>query len=141
VLLVDDDPMDVGLAVAALREAGVEQRVAVVDGGAAALDYLFGRGRYADRLAHPLPRLVLLDWTMPDVSGADVLRQLKATPALRRIPVVVLASSGCPEECDRSYDEGANSCLVKPISFSGFAETARRIRDYWLRLNADPPTD
>jgi CheY-like chemotaxis protein len=113
--------------------------VHVASGGRAALDYLLGRGEYADRSLHPLPDLVLLDLKMPEIDGFEVLRQFKSVSPQRRIPTIVLTSS--KEEGDRalSYDLGANSYLVKPVSFAGFLEVVRRIDDYWISLNVPPP--
>ncbi len=139
VLLVDDNRMDIELTRDAFREAGQGALLRVATGGQAALDYLFGREAYADRALHPMPDLVLLDLKMPVVDGMQVLREVKAAPLLKRIPIVILTSS--KEEGDRamSYDLGANSYLVKPISFGGFVEVARRINDYWIALNVAPP--
>lgn len=139
VLFVDDSSMDVELALDAFRQANLTDRVEVVSGGQEALDYLFGAGRYSDRVRYPLPDVVLLDLKMPVIDGFEVLRRVKSTPVLRRIPVVVLTSSR--EEGDRalSYDIGANSYLVKPISFEAFVGVVQSIRDYWLCLNESPP--
>jgi DNA-binding response OmpR family regulator len=103
------------------------------------LDYLFGRDKYADRANYPLPGLILLDLKMPGIDGFAVLRQIKAAPVLKRLPVVILTSS--KEEGDRtlSYDCGANSYLVKPVSFEGFLKVVRQIEGYWLVLNIPPP--
>lgn len=139
VLFVDDSSMDVELALDAFRQANLTDRVEVVSGGQEALDYLFGAGRNSDRVRYPLPDVVLLDLKMPVIDGFEVLRRVKSTPVLRRIPVVVLTSSR--EEGDRalSYDIGANSYLVKPISFEAFVGVVQSIRDYWLCLNESPP--
>jgi len=132
ILLVDDDRMDAELTMAALRAAELTCHIEVVHGGQAALDRL-GARRQA------VPQLVLLDLKMPGIDGFEVLRRVKAAPPLRRLPVVVLTSSREESDLVRSYDTGANSYLVKPASFEGFVELARRIRDYWLALNVAPP--
>lgn len=141
ILLVDDNRMDVELALDACRGVSVDlvNRIHVAHGGQEALDYLFGRDEYAQRDLYPLPDLILLDLKMPLIDGFEVLRQLKTTPLLRRIPVVILTSSR--EEGDRalSYDTGANSYLIKPVSFSRFVEVVRQLGDYWLSLNLEPP--
>ena len=139
ILLVDDNRMDIELALDAFREAHLSNRIEVAGGGRQALDYLLGAGAYADRAAYPLPDLILLDLKMPGIDGFEVLRQVKATPLVKRIPVVILTSSR--EEGDRamSYDIGANSYLVKPVSFEGFLTVIRKIEDYWLTLNIAPP--
>ena len=131
--------MDVELTVDAFREARLANTIHVAPNGQAALDYLFGRGAYADRNAYPMPNLVLLDLKLPGIDGFQVLRTIKETPLLKRLPVVILTSS--KEEGDRalSYDIGANSYLVKPVSFEGFLSVVREIEGYWLSLNVAPP--
>jgi CheY-like chemotaxis protein len=139
ILLVEDNRMDVELTLDAFHEARLLNTIQVAPDGQAALDYLFGRGKYADRNAYPMPNLVLLDLKLPGVDGFEVLRQIKSTPILKRLPVVILTSS--KEEGDRalSYDHGANSYLVKPVSFDGFLGVVREIDGYWLSLNLAPP--
>lgn len=139
ILLVEDNRMDIELTLDAFREVRLGNRVDVAANGQEALDYLFGRGKYGDRTTYPLPNLVLLDLKLPGVDGFEVLRQIKATPILKRLPVVILTSS--KEEGDRalSYDSGANSYLVKPVSFVGFLDVIQQIDGYWLSLNVAPP--
>ncbi len=139
ILLVEDNPMDVELTLDAFHEAKLLNTIQVASDGQEALDYLFGHGRYVDRNKFPMPNLVLLDLKLPGIDGFEVLRQVKSTPILKRLPVVILTSS--KEEGDRalSYDHGANSYLVKPISFDGFLGVVRQINGYWLSLNVAPP--
>jgi CheY-like chemotaxis protein len=139
ILLVEDNRMDIELTLDAFKEARIANTIHVAQNGQEGLDYLFGNGKYADRQQYPLPHLILLDLKMPRVDGFEVLRQVKAAPLIKRIPVVILTSS--KEEGDRalSYDIGANSYLVKPVSFEGFAEIIRHIHGYWLLLNEVPP--
>ncbi len=139
ILLVEDNRMDVELTLDAFREAKLVNTVQVATSGQQALDYLFGRDAYADRKQYPLPNLILLDLKLPGIDGFEVLRQVKATPLIKRIPVIILTSS--KEEGDRAlcYDSGANSYLVKPVSFEGFLGVVRQIEGYWVSLNVDPP--
>jgi CheY-like chemotaxis protein len=139
ILLVDDNANDVELTLDAFTEALPAYPVEVARSGRAALDHLFGRMHGPDGGRPPLPDLILLDLKMPGVDGLEVLRQVKAAPVLRRIPVVILTSSR--EDGDRamSYDTGANSYLVKPISFGGMLDVVRTIGDYWLTVNVGPP--
>jgi CheY-like chemotaxis protein len=139
ILLVEDNRMDVELTIDAFHEARLLNTIQVASNGQEALDYLFGRGQYADRKKFPMPNLVLLDLKLPGIDGFEVLRQVKSTPILKRLPVVILTSS--KEEGDRalSYDHGANSYLVKPVSFDGFLGVVRQINGYWLSLNVAPP--
>lgn len=141
ILLVEDNRMDVELTLDSFREMELARRVHVAWNGQQALDYLLGRKEYADRETYPLPSLVLLDLKLPGVDGFEVLRQIKSTPVLKRLPVVVLTSSR--EEVDRSlsYDHGANSYLVKPPSLEGFLNVVRQIEGYWLTLNVEPPLE
>jgi CheY-like chemotaxis protein len=139
IMLVEDSRMDIELTLDAFRERRLSNHVFVAHGGQEALDYLRGIGEFADRNRHPLPDLVLLDLKMPNVDGFEVLRQIKQSGRLKRIPVIVLSSSR--EEGDRAltYDSGANSYLVKPVSFDGFLNVVQRIDEYWLTLNVPPP--
>lgn len=139
ILLVEDNNMDVVLTLDAFREARLKNNINVARSGQEALDYLFGRDKYADRNTYPIPNLILLDLKMPGIDGFEVLRQIKNTGILKRIPVIILTSS--KEEGDRalSYDIGANSYLLKPVSFDGFTDVVRRIDDYWFTLNIGAP--
>jgi CheY-like chemotaxis protein len=139
ILLIEDNRMDIELTLDAFHEAKLLNTIHVASNGQEALDYLFGHGQYADRNAFPLPNLVLLDLKLPGIDGFEILRQIKSTPILKRLPVIILTSS--KEEGDRalSYDYGANSYLVKPVSFDGFMGVVRQIEGYWLSLNVGPP--
>jgi two-component system, response regulator len=139
ILLVEDNRMDVELTIDAFHEAKLLNTIHVASDGQEALDYIFGRGQYADRRAFPKPNLVLLDLKLPGIDGFEILRQIKSAPILKRLPVVILTSS--KDEGDRalSYDRGANSYLVKPVSFDGFMGVVRQIDGYWLSLNVAPP--
>lgn len=139
ILLVEDNQMDVILTLDAFREAKLKNTIHVARNGQEALDYLFGKDKFANREEYPIPSLILLDLKMPGIDGFEVLRQVKGTERLKRIPVIILTSS--KEEGDRalSYDIGANSYLLKPVSFDGFTDVVRKIDDYWFTLNIKPP--
>lgn len=139
ILLIDDNANDIELTLDAFSEARLANQIEVARSGREALDRLLGRTRRPDGGREPLPDLILLDLKMPGVDGFEVLRQIKAAPVLRRIPVVILTSSR--EEGDRamSYDTGANSYLVKPVAFDGMLTFVRTIHDYWLTINVGPP--
>jgi CheY-like chemotaxis protein len=139
ILLVDDNANDVELTLDAFGEGQLGNHIDVARSGREALDLLFGRTVGPDGRRAPPPDLILLDLKMPGIDGFEVLRQVKAAPVLRRIPVVILTSSR--EEGDRamSYDTGANSYLVKPVSFDGMLAVVKKIEDYWLTINVGPP--
>ena len=139
ILLVEDNQMDIELTLDAFRESRLDNDIQVVKTGETALDRILGRGEFADRNRFPLPDLILLDIKLPGISGLDVLKVLKETPVVKRIPVVVLTSSQDETDRIKGYDNGANSYLVKPISFSGFLDVVKTIGDYWLTLNVEPP--
>jgi len=139
ILLVEDNPDDEVLTIRALRMHGVVNRIDVVRNGASALDYLFARGDHADRDPAAVPMVVLLDLKLPKVDGLEVLRQMKAARALRRVPVVILTSSVEQKDLEAGYDLGANSYIRKPVDFDRFCEAVRKIGQYWLVLNQSPP--
>jgi two-component system response regulator len=139
ILLVEDNPLDVELTLDAFREAQLNNSIYVARNGQEALNYLFGQGEFADRESHPLPDLILLDLKLPGIDGHEVLHRIKSTPDLKRLPVVILTSSQEDTDLIRSYDNGANSYLVKPISANGFLEVVYQIDQYWLELNHGPP--
>lgn len=139
ILLVEDNRMDVELTLDAFREARFGNPIQVVGDGQEALDYLFGLGKYVERESYPLPDLILLDLKLPGVDGHEVLHRIKTTEGLKRIPVVILTSSREEADLVRSYDNGANSYLVKPVSFEGLMGVVRTLGEYWLTLNVSSP--
>jgi CheY-like chemotaxis protein len=138
VLLVEDNPNDVELTLTALKEAKLANEIVVTNDGEQALEYLQRRGRYADR-SGPNPAVILLDLKMPKVDGHEVLRQIRASPDLRLIPVVVLTSSREEKDLYSSYDRGANSYVVKPVAFEEFIGAITRLGVFWAVLNEPPP--
>ena len=135
ILLVEDNPDDVELTRLAFEEANVANDMVVVRDGAEALDYLFARGRYADRDARELPSIVLLDLNLPKLDGREVLQAIRAEPATREVPVVVLTTSVEPFDVEASYALGVNSYIQKPVDFEQFVGAVRQVGLYWLVLN------
>jgi CheY-like chemotaxis protein len=138
ILLVEDNPQDEMLVLRSLRKVNLANQVDVARDGQQALDYLFREGEFAGRSGSELPAMVLLDINLPRVNGLEVLERLRADPRTRLLPVVILTSSD--EERDRlkSYEEGANSFVRKPLDFAEFAEAVARLGVYWLALNIPP---
>jgi CheY-like chemotaxis protein len=141
VLLIEDNRMDVELATYAFKEAGVSGGIHVASNGKSAIDYLLGKEKFANRLEYPLPEVILLDLKMPGMDGFDILKKIKTTSGINRIPVVILTSSKEEGDVATAYDLGANSFLVKPASFEGLIEICRKIKEYWLGQNIKPPLD
>jgi CheY-like chemotaxis protein len=138
VLLVEDDPNDVLLTQRAFRKLGVQLNLQVVGDGDAAVAYLSGAGDYADRQRFPLPVLVLLDLKLPRRSGLEVLAWRRGRAPLDCIPVVVLTSSRESTDVNTAYQRGANSYLVKPVSFEAMLEMMKTVNVYWLVMNERP---
>lgn len=132
VLHIDDDPNDTTLLQAATRKAGLNLALKNAEDFEKAIDYLSGKGAYADRSAHPLPRLILLDLKMPRATGFEVLRWIRGNPSLAQIPVIVLSGSELQDDVRRAYVGGANSYLVKPLGFDALVELVRNIYTVWL---------
>jgi CheY-like chemotaxis protein len=137
-LLVEDNPQDLELALRALRKANFANHVHVARDGAEALDFIFCEGAYAARRIEDPPKVILLDLKLPKVGGLDVLRRFKADARTRTIPVVVLTSSKEQSDLAECYALGVNSYIVKPVNFEGFADAVRSLGLYWLLLNQPP---
>ena len=132
ILLVEDNPDDVELTRIAFAEAGCDHQMTVVSDGAEAVSYLQGRA------VSELPALVLLDLNLPRLDGREVLQAIRAEPATRSLPVVVLTTSAEPFDVEKVYALGANSYIQKPVDFERFVEVVRQIGLYWLALNHPP---
>lgn len=139
ILLVEDTPDDEALTLRAFKKNNIANEVVVVRDGAEALDYLFGRGSYADRTTHTMPQIILLDLKLPKIDGLEVLRHIRADSRTRMLPVVILTSSKEEQDLIESYSLGANSYIRKPVDFAQFTEAIRQLGLYWLVLNEAPP--
>ncbi len=135
ILLVEDNAADEELTLHALKLNRLENDIHVVRDGAEALEFLFCTDRYADRKIDQAPKVVLLDLKLPLVDGLEVLRQVKADPRTRAIPVVVLTSSREERDIVESYELGVNSYITKPVDFGQFTDSVRQLGMYWLLLN------
>jgi CheY-like chemotaxis protein len=138
ILLVDDSPRDTELALDALAQHNLANEVFTLRDGVEALDYLYRRGPFADRVAGH-PAVVLLDLKMPRVDGLEVLRQIKSDPQLKMIPVVVMTSSREEQDLVTSYQLGVNAYVVKPVQFKEFVEAVKLVGAFWAVVNEPPP--
>jgi CheY-like chemotaxis protein len=137
-LLVEDNPADLELALRALRQAKISNRIYIARDGVEALEFLFCEGPHASRRIWDGPKLVLLDLKLPRVDGLTVLQRMKEDPRTKTIPVVVMTSSQEQSDLIQSYALGVNSYIVKPVNFERFAEAVRQLGFYWLLLNQPP---
>lgn len=138
ILQVEDSSDDAMLTLHALKKADVKNRVEVVADGAEAIDFLFCKGRFAERKPADLPAFVLLDLKLPKVDGFEVLRSIRGDRRTALLPVVVFTSSREEKDVALAYELAANSYIRKPVDFGRFAETIRQIGSYWLELNEAP---
>lgn len=138
ILLVEDSQRDAELVLAALAENRLANEVVHLRDGADALDYFHRRGEFATRPAGE-PAVVLLDLKMPRVDGLEVLRQMKAHPGLKLVPVVVMTSSREEGDILGSYALGVNAYVVKPVGFPAFVEAVKQVGAFWAVINEPPP--
>lgn len=141
ILLAEDNPQDEMLILRSLRKANLANEVDIVRDGQQALDYLFCEGEFAQRTDAGVPTVMLLDIGLPRLSGLEVLARLRADARTRLLPVVILTSSDEERDRLRSYENGANSFVRKPLDFADFAETVARLGIYWLATNEPPYKD
>lgn len=139
ILLVEDNPDDAELILRALAGSDLDSRVRHVWDGAEALEYLFHRGRFADRVGTPAPKVVVLDLKLPRMDGHEVLRAVRSHPSTSLIPVVILSSSAEEEDMVRGYSAGANSYVVKATDYVALSRTVRELGTYWIGVNEVPP--
>ncbi len=138
ILLVEDSPHDEALTLRALKKVNLANAVVVVRDGQQALDYVFRAGEFADRPGPELPTVIMLDINLPRVSGLDVLARLRADHKTKLVPVVILTSSDEDRDRLRSYENGANSFVRKPLDFAEFSQAVAHLGVYWLAINTPP---
>ena len=135
ILLVEDNPGDVGLTQEALKDTEAENNLTVVGDGQEALDLLRNKGKYANS---PAPDMILLDLNLPGTDGREVLAEIKADPQLKRIPVVVLTMSQAERDILDSYDLHANSYISKPLDQDQFNTVLKAVQAYWVAISRLP---
>lgn len=139
ILLVEDNPADIKITQRALRESGIPAELLVVRDGQEAVEYLLREGPHATDPAWRNPDLILLDLNLPRLTGREVLERIRATPALKAVPVVVLTTSRRLEDVQEVYSAGANTYIEKPQDFNRFVEVLQTIQRYWLDTALLPP--
>jgi CheY-like chemotaxis protein len=138
ILLVEDNPKDLELTLAALSKCNLANEIVIARDGAEALDYIYSRGQFAERDAGD-PAVVLLDLKLPKIDGLEVLEKVKRDALHRQIPVVMLTSSREERDLVRSYELGVNAFVVKPVDFNAFFEAIQDLGMFWAILNEPPP--
>ena len=138
ILLVEDNPSDIKLALHAFHTNNLANQVQVVRDGVEALEFVFCTDRYADRKGSGNPKVILLDLKLPLLDGIEVLRRIKADPRTSGIPVVIMTASKEERDVVDSYQLGVNSYIIKPVDFDQFTEAVRQLGYYWLLLNHLP---
>lgn len=139
ILLVEDNPDDVALTVRAFKKNNITNHIVNVTDGVEALDYMFAKGRFADRNPEDLPVIVLLDLKLPKMDGHEVLRNIRSRELTQYVPVIILTSSKEEEDLIKGYKNGCNSYVQKPVNFNQFVEAVQSLGLYWLILNEPPP--
>jgi two-component system response regulator len=135
VLLVEDNPQDSELTIRALKKNNLAGNVKWLQDGAEALDFILSRGTYINRSKSIFLKVVLLDLKLPKVDGLEVLQEIKNSPDLKTIPVVIITSSAEDPDIKKAYELGANSYVVKPVNYEHFTETIKHLGHYWLFIN------
>ena len=138
ILLVEDNPYEAELTLRNLKKYHLANKLLHIDDGAEALDFIFSEGKYEANGVVQTPKLILLDLKLPKVDGLEILRRIKADPATKMIPVVVLTSSNEEKDIIESYKLGVNSYIVKPVDFDAFSKSVAELGMYWVLLNKDP---
>lgn len=140
ILLADDDSRGIELLLAAIRELRLNDSVEVVEDGQQAIDYLLRRGGFQNRESGN-PDLIVSDIKMPKMTGLDLLREVKSSDKLRKVPVVMFTSSQEPSDLVAAYEFGANAYVVKPVDFAEFVKAFKQMIEFWMLLNVSPEID
>jgi two-component system response regulator len=135
IILVEDNPNDAELMIHSLKKNHLANKLIVLEDGEQALNYIFCRGQYAERDSDELPKVIFLDLKLPKVNGLEVLEQVKSNYKTKKIPIVIVTSSKEDPDIEAAYRLGANSYVVKPVSFEQFKETINQLGLYWLVIN------
>jgi len=138
ILIIEDDPSDAELIVRTLKKNMPAGRLAVLQDGEEALDFIFTRGKYKSPDPSRPPKVIFLDLKLPKIEGLEVLKEIKSNKKTKKIPVVVLSSSYEERDIGKAYETGANSYVVKPVDFETFEKKINQLGSYWLAVNEQP---
>jgi len=138
ILFIEDNLHEAELTIRSLNKHNLANKLKHIDDGAEALDFIFARGEYADRVNSPEPKLIILDLKLPKIDGLEILRQLKSEEKTKLIPIVVLTSSQEEKDIVESYRLGVNSYIVKPVNFETFGKAVAELGLYWVIPNHRP---
>ena len=138
ILLVEDNVSDAEMTIHALKQNNLANKLLHLKDGAAALDFIFAEGAYADMQMENTLKVILLDLKMPKVNGLEVLQRISTDERTKRIPVVVLTSSKEDPDIRKCYDLGVNSYVVKPVEFDEFQKAITDLGLYWMIVNQQP---
>lgn len=139
ILLADDDADDRMLTRDAFEESRLRNNLEMVEDGEELMDYLRHLGKYSGDSAKPQPSLILLDLNMPRKDGREALKEIKACPELRQIPIIILTTSKAEEDIIRTYDLGVNSFITKPVTFEALVDVLKTVGKYWFEIVELPP--
>ena|ERR1700739_3998309 len=137
ILLVEDNPFEAELTIRTLKTHNLANKLLHIDDGEEAMDFIFSRGKYKDIICKTT-KLILLDLKLPKVDGLEILRNIKADPQLKMIPVVILTSSKEEKDVIETHKLGVNSYIVKPVEFEAFSKAVAELGLYWMVLNQGP---
>ena len=135
IVLVEDNPNDAELAIRALKDYNLANKLMWLKDGVEALDFIFAQGQYSDQSIEDVPKVVLLDLKLPRIGGLEVLEKVKSDTRTKSIPVVVLTSSSEERDIIASYNLGVNSYVIKPVDFDKFVDAIKEVGLYWMSLN------
>jgi CheY-like chemotaxis protein len=139
VLLIEDNTRDIRLTQRAFKQTEMTHDLRVVRDGDEALAYLHREGAYGDAQSAPRPDVILLDLNLPRMGGHELLRRVKQDPRFKHVPIIVLTTSGRPDDVLQAYDAGANAYLLKPVEFTRFTEVLEQLGKFWLETVQLPP--
>jgi two-component system response regulator len=141
IVIVEDNPDDAELMIRSLKENQLSNNLIVLEDGEQALDFILCQGEYSGRESIASRMIIFLDLKLPKVHGLEVLKQVKSNEKTRKIPVIIVTSSKEDPDIAAAYELGANSYVVKPVNYTDFLETVKRLGLYWLVVNENPQTE